>query len=80
METTQNSNTKLIIWSVLSILSAIICLGVSPPLFGGLAILFGYFARRQNQTVGIVLMIIGAVALVVGFIIGAQWGMENIRF
>ena len=80
MNTQQQSTTKLVLWSTFSVLSAIIAIGVFPPLFGGLSILFGYFARWQHQTVGTILMIMGGVALVIGFIIGALWGMENIHF
>ena len=80
MNAQQHSTTKLVLWSTFSVLSAIIAIGVLPPLFGGLSILFGYYARRQHQTVGTILMIMGSVALIAGFIIGALWGMENIRF
>lgn len=80
MQRPETSNTKLILWSIVSILCSIISIGVFPPLFGGLAILFGYFARKHNHSVGVILMIVGAVALVAGFIIGAIWGMENLNF
>jgi len=63
-----------------SIVCSVLALGVIPPLFGGLAIFLGYQAYKRDAGIGQVCMVIGGIALIVGVIVGALWGMENIRF
>ena len=75
-----NSSAMLIVWSVGAIVTAIIAIGVFPPLFGGLALFFGYRASRYHHGLGVALMIMAAISLIVGIILGAMWGMENLRF
>ncbi len=75
-----NSSAMLIVWSIGAIVAAIIAIGVFPPLFGGLALFFGYLASRYHRGLGVALMIMAAISLIVGVILGAMWGMENLRF
>jgi len=75
-----NASAMLIVWSIGAIVASIIAIGVFPPLFGGLGLLFGYLASRHHRGLGIALMIMAAISLIVGVILGAMWGMENLRF
>ena len=56
------------------VIAAIVCvvlaLLILPPLFGGIAMYLGYRVRATNQELGTNLMIAGAVAIVIGAIIG----------
>lgn len=63
-----------------SIVCSVLALGILPPLFGGLALFLGYQAYKRDSGIGQVCMVIGGIALIVGIVIGALWGMENIRF
>ena len=63
-----------------SVICSILALGLVPPLFGGLAIFLGYLAYRRDSGIGTICMVIGGIALIVGVVLGALWGMENIRF
>lgn len=63
-----------------SIVCSVVALGLLPPLFGGLAIFLGYKAYQRDAGVGQVCMTIGGIALIVGFIVGAWFGAENLRF
>lgn len=65
-------------WMIGSLICSVIALGVAPPLFGGLAIFLGYQAYRRDTGLGIVSMIIGGIALIVGIIMGAMWGIQNL--
>jgi formate hydrogenlyase subunit 3/multisubunit Na+/H+ antiporter MnhD subunit len=65
---------------IASIICSALAIGAVPPLFGGLAIFFGYQAYKRDAGIGKVCMAIGGVALIVGFVLGALWGAENIRF
>ena len=67
-------------WMIASIICSVLAIGAVPPLFGGLAIFFGYQAYKRDAGIGRVCMAIGGVALIVGFVSGALWGAENIRF
>jgi len=74
---TPNKPTGLMIGSIIC---SVLALGVIPPLFGGLAIFLGYQAYKRDAGIGQVCMIIGGIALIIGVVVGALWGMENIRF
>ena len=65
---------------IASIICSMLALGVIPFLFGGLAIFFGYQAYKRDAGIGQVCMTIGGIALIVGVIAAALWGMENMRF
>jgi len=56
-------------WGIASIICSLIALVLVPFLFGALAILFGFFAWRENRGVGTALMIAGGVSIVVGIAI-----------
>ncbi len=73
-----NSSAMLIVWSIGAIVVSIIAIGVLPPLFGGLGIFFGYLASKHHRGLGIALMIMAAISLIVGVILGAIWGMGNL--
>jgi|APSaa5957512622_1039677.scaffolds.fasta_scaffold231596_2 hypothetical protein len=76
----QQNQQKPTGFMISSIVCSILALGVIPPLFGGLAIYFGYQAYKRDAGIGQVCMVIAGIALIVGVIFGALWGMENIRF
>lgn len=76
----QQSPKKPIGFMISSIACSMLALGVVPPLFGGLAIFLGYQAYKRDAGIGQVCMIIAGIALIVGVVSGALWGMENIRF
>lgn len=63
-----------------SIVCSVLALGLLPPLFGGLAIFLGYKAYQRDAGLGQVCMTIGGIALIVGVILGAWFGAENLRF
>lgn len=73
-------NSKPVFWMILSIAFAVISLGVFPLLFGGFALFFGYQAYKRDARLGQVCLLIAGIALIVGIVGGALWGMENIRF
>lgn len=79
-QNTSQSPKKPIGLMIGSIICSILALGVIPPLFGGIAIFLGYQAYKRDSGIGIVCMTIGGIALIVGIVFGALWGMENIRF
>jgi hypothetical protein len=79
-EYNQPSQSKPIGFMVSSIVCSVIALGFFPPIFGGLAIFLGYQAYKRDTGIGQVCMVIAGIALIVGIIIGALWGMENIQF
>lgn len=62
-----------------SIICSVLALGIVPPLFGGLALFFGYQAYKRDSGIGQVCMVIAGIALIVGIVFGALWGVENIR-
>ncbi len=63
----------------LSLLSSLLATFFLPPLLGGMGIYFGYQAYKRDAKVGTVCMAIAGVATIIGFIMGALWGVENIR-
>ncbi len=67
-------------WMVASIICSVIAIAIIPPLFGGLAIFFGYQVYKRDPRLGQVCMTIGGMALLIGVIVGALWGAEHIRF
>ena len=79
-ELQKSPHQKPIGFMISSIICSILALGVIPPLFGGLAIFLGYQAYKRDSGIGQVCMIIAGIALIVGIVSGALWGMENIRF
>ena len=76
-----NSGQELPVGLIMaSIICSILALGVVPPLFGGVAIYLAYRVQKKHTIAGNVCMVIGIVALIIGVISGAFWGMENLRF
>jgi hypothetical protein len=67
-------------WMILSLLCSAIALFFIPLLFGGLAILFGFQAYKEERNVGMVCMQVGGLSLIIGVVIGAVLGMQNIPF
>ena len=57
---------------ILSIVSAVISLGFFPLIFGALGIVLGAISHRKGEkTLGLVGIILSAVFMVIGFIVGA---------
>lgn len=79
-ELRQPPTKKPVGFMVSSIFCSILALGVVPPLFGGLALFLGYQAYKRDAGIGQVCMIIAGISLIVGIVVGALWGAENIRF
>jgi len=68
-EKTQSPGRKK---AILSIICAVIALGFFPPIFGIAGIILGYLARKEGEkTLGLIGIILSAVFMVLGFIIGA---------
>ena len=57
---------------IIAIICAVIALGFFPPVFGIAGIVLGILARKKgDRTLGLVAIILSAVFMVIGFIIGA---------
>lgn len=64
--------------AILSIIFAVIALGFFPPLFGILGIILGYKAMKEGEkNLGLIGVILSAVFMVLGFIIGAGVSVLN---
>ena len=58
--------------SIIGLVCAIISLLLLPILFGPAAIVLGYFARKKgDKTFGLVVIVLGAVFMVIGMVLGA---------
>jgi FtsH-binding integral membrane protein len=62
-----------------SLLCSVVALGIVPLLFGSLAIFLGYRAYHKDAAMGRACMFIGGAALIIGVVVGAVWGMENLN-
>lgn len=64
--------------AILSIIFAVIALGFVPPLFGVAGIMLGYLAKKEGENkLGLIGIILSAVFMVLGFIIGAGVSVLN---
>ena len=60
------------IYSIIGLICAVISLLFFPILFGPAAIILGFVARKKGDaTFGLVVLILGAVFMVIGMILGA---------
>jgi DNA-directed RNA polymerase subunit RPC12/RpoP len=55
-----------------SIICAVIALLSLPPVFGIMGIVLGYFAYRRHHGIGIFCMILAAICMIVGIVLGAM--------
>lgn len=74
------TNSRPIGWMIASFLFAMLSLGVFPPLTGGVALFCAYNVYQRDRGLGQVCMVLAGIALIVGVVVGALWGAENIRF
>lgn len=54
-----------------SVVCALISLMFLPPIFGAIAIYFGYSVKKTSPNKGYALMVFGGVCLIIGAIVGA---------
>jgi O-antigen/teichoic acid export membrane protein len=60
------------VYSIIGLICAILSILIFPIVFGVIAITLGIFARKKGDaTFGLVVIILGAVFMVIGMIIGA---------
>lgn len=70
-ETGQKEET--VIFAIVGWLFSFIGLLFFPPIFGSIAIVFGYMHRKNvNRTHGTVLMVAGVLSIIIGMILGAM--------
>lgn len=66
-------------WIIATFILAVLSLGIFPPLTGVLALFCAYKVYQQERGLGQVCMVVVGMALIVGVVVGAIWGAENIR-
>jgi len=70
-ETKQEDTT--VIFAIVGWIFSFIGLLFFPPIFGSIAIVFGYMHRKNvNRTHGTVIMVAGLLSIVIGMVLGAM--------